>query len=538
MKNSVLLPASLFLLISLNIFSQVTQQWVKRYPYVPNLLASGVASVLDDQGNLYVTGSAEDENASYTDYTVTVKYNSAGNVLWIKRFYGFEFSRPRDIAVDEHCNVYITGGANRYLYGAKDFFTIKYSSSGEELWIRYYAGSGNSYDEASDIAVDHENNIYSAGESENYSAAIVKYSPSGDVLWSKSFSSGNIIRSVGELIIDSQNKVILTGLYGGSQSAVVKLNSHGTILWNKLYNTYYNQGSGINSSVIDEENNIYLFGNTEITGNRIFCFTVKYDTDGEEEWTRVYRNSELPNTQSHAVSIASNRKGGVYLGGFCGGTMGIGPLDFFVINYSSSGDSVWVKKYSNGNTNYLRKIKSDLNGNLYLAGQVSSPQGVAWGTMKFNSAGNMDWYASYPGEESGYDIEINNSGDVFVTGTNFLGMGTSDITTIKYSYSLTGINIIPNETPSHFSLSQNYPNPFNPATTINFSIPSVETTRRVVSLKVYNIFGSEVATLVNQQLTPGTYSVNWDASNHPSGVYFYRLSSGEFSATQKMILLK
>lgn len=92
--------------------------------------------------------------------------------------------------------------------------------------------------------------------------------------------------------------------------------------------------------------------------------------------------------------------------------------------------------------------------------------------------------------------------------------------------------------PLNFSLSQNYPNPFNPETTINFSIPSVETTRRVVSLIVYDISGREVATLINQQITPGTYSVNWDASNYPSGVYFYRLSSGEFTQTNKMILIK
>ena len=58
------------------------------------------------------------------------------------------------------------------------------------------------------------------------------------------------------------------------------------------------------------------------------------------------------------------------------------------------------------------------------------------------------------------------------------------------------------------------------------------------SIKVYDILGNEITTLVNQQLTPGTYSVNWDASNFPSGVYFYRLSAGEFTETNKMILLK
>ncbi len=108
-----------------------------------------------------------------------------------------------------------------------------------------------------------------------------------------------------------------------------------------------------------------------------------------------------------------------------------------------------------------------------------------------------------------------------------------------------GIQTISSDIPKSFSLSQNYPNPFNPSTKINFSIPSVETTRqakpkawRVVSLKIFNALGSEITTLVNQQLQPGTYSVEWDASNYPSGLYFYKLTSGNFTETKRMILIK
>ena len=101
-----------------------------------------------------------------------------------------------------------------------------------------------------------------------------------------------------------------------------------------------------------------------------------------------------------------------------------------------------------------------------------------------------------------------------------------------------GIQTISTAIPEKFSLSHNYPNPFNPSTEIIFSIPFVETARRVVSLIVYDALGREVTTLINQQLTPGTYQVNWDASNHPSGLYFYKLSAGEYSETKKMILIK
>ena len=83
-------------------------------------------------------------------------------------------------------------------------------------------------------------------------------------------------------------------------------------------------------------------------------------------------------------------------------------------------------------------------------------------------------------------------------------------------------------------LLESYPNPFNPSTTIKFSITSAAQT----FLYVYDILGREVTTLVNQQLQPGTYEVNWDASSSPNGVYFYKLTAGSFIETRKMVLLK
>jgi hypothetical protein len=93
--------------------------------------------------------------------------------------------------------------------------------------------------------------------------------------------------------------------------------------------------------------------------------------------------------------------------------------------------------------------------------------------------------------------------------------------------------------PNDFVLNQNYPNPFNPTTTIQFSIP-VETTRRVVftTLNIYDILGKKVATLVNEEKSPGNYEVSFDASRLPSGVYFYRLTTPNYSLTKKMICLK
>ena len=88
--------------------------------------------------------------------------------------------------------------------------------------------------------------------------------------------------------------------------------------------------------------------------------------------------------------------------------------------------------------------------------------------------------------------------------------------------------------PKALDLAQNYPNPFNPTTNVRFTIVN----RQLTVVKVYDVLGREVATLVNEVKEPGTYTVQFDGSNLASGVYFYRLSAGSYLATHKMILMR
>ena len=87
---------------------------------------------------------------------------------------------------------------------------------------------------------------------------------------------------------------------------------------------------------------------------------------------------------------------------------------------------------------------------------------------------------------------------------------------------------------NEYYLEQNYPNPFNPNTTINYSIPK----RYFVTIKIYDILGREIQTLVNEEEPAGYYKVNFNASKYSSGVYFYQLKTRDFISTKKMILLK
>jgi hypothetical protein len=116
--------------------------------------------------------------------------------------------------------------------------------------------------------------------------------------------------------------------------------------------------------------------------------------------------------------------------------------------------------------------------------------------------------------------------------------------------SLVGIEEYATNQVKEYKLSQNYPNPFNPATIIQYSIPAVaalspveglnqnRTGSQQVTLKVYNILGKQVATLVNEQQRPGNYEVKWDAAGLATGVYFYTLRAGNFTDTKKLIVLK
>ncbi|MGA2669784.1 MAG: T9SS type A sorting domain-containing protein, partial [Ignavibacteria bacterium] len=104
----------------------------------------------------------------------------------------------------------------------------------------------------------------------------------------------------------------------------------------------------------------------------------------------------------------------------------------------------------------------------------------------------------------------------------------------RYNENMTAITRNENKIPSSYVLSQNYPNPFNPTTNITYSIPKAGN----VKLTIFDVLGREVSVLVNEVKSPGTYNVDFNASNIGSGVYFYRIEAGDFSAVKKMVLVK
>nr|HMT13088.1 T9SS type A sorting domain-containing protein [Ignavibacteria bacterium] len=148
-----------------------------------------------------------------------------------------------------------------------------------------------------------------------------------------------------------------------------------------------------------------------------------------------------------------------------------------------------------------------------------------WNGSNWESFGNTN--------NAVYSLYTHNS-DLYCVGSFTIAGALSANYIAVYKVKPIGIAQISNETPDSYKLSQNFPNPFNPSTTITFSIPEAQFTE----LEIFDITGRSFGKLLSTKLNPGQYEVKWDASNQPSGVYFYRLHSGKFSITKKMVLIK
>lgn len=173
---------------------------------------------------------------------------------------------------------------------------------------------------------------------------------------------------------------------------------------------------------------------------------------------------------------------------------------------------------------------------LYRIHFVDSQHGwisAAGGVMIRTRDGGLTWERTYCGTSYGL-------ANVFFLDDGFTGWLCGDYVTILKT-TTGGFPVVIPETKkpqvnerSTYRFHQNFPNPFNSTTTVEFYLPEAGET----TLKIFNIIGEEVATLVNGRLSAGTHSFHWDASGHPSGVYLYRLKTGEIVKTKKMILIQ
>jgi hypothetical protein len=522
---------------------------VARYNGSGNSEDVAAALALDDAGNVYVTGGSRSTRTS-DDYA-TVKYDPSGGEQWVARYDGpgKSYDYARALACDKHGNVYVTGES----YSSnldRDYATIKYSSSGVEEWVVRYNGPGNSEDFAVTIAVDDADHIYvtgsslGAGTSNDYATA--KYSSSGVEQWVARYNrSENSDDRATALAVNASGDVYVTGSSWGSESGydyvTLKYNSLGVEQWAVRYNGPGNSTDWAGALAVDDFGNVYVTGGSMGSGTSYDYATIKYNSSGVEQW--LMRYSGAGNSSDSATALAVDRSGNVYV---TGQGMGSGiKTDYVTIKYNSAGMEQWIARY-NGPANGIDKaitLAVDNLENVYVTGW-SSPTAAYpylyyydYATVKYNSSGVQEWVARYNGPENSHDeakaLAVDGSGNVYVTGYNG-GPDQSIYTTIKYVQTPVSVEEKKPNRPSAFWLTQNYPNPFNPSTKIRYAIAKPGH----VTLKVFNLTGQEVATLVNETKPAGEYQIEWNANSMPSGVYLYRLEAGEFVNTKKLLLLK
>ncbi len=201
----------------------------------------------------------------------------------------------------------------------------------------------------------------------------------------------------------------------------------------------------------------------------------------------------------------------------------------FAIGFEApSTTTPYFYKSTNQGQNWVKTVMAQTMASITFVdnntGWICGPNGK----IMYSTNGSSTWFdQTSPVSATLRQIYMVNNNTGYIVGTN----GTILKTT---NGGITALQQTGTAVPDNFTLSQNYPNPFNPVTLISFDIPISS----FVNITVYDASGKEITSLVNQQLSAGSYSVDWNATAYPSGVYFYRITAGEYIETKKMVLIK
>ena len=523
---------------------------------------------------------------------------------WVKTYNGN--SNGDDIVIamttDKAGNIYVTGFSTLNNSGI-DMFTQKYSSAGSVLWTRYYNGPANGEDKAFGIVVDNSGNVYitgySAGVGSNMDITTIKYNSSGSQLWVQRYNEpGNGDDRGFGIVVDRAGNVYVTGYIAriATDTYLIKYNTNGVYLWGQLISGTANQEDKAFGIVVDETgDNIFITGylTNDTTGSDIFV--ANYDSTGNRRWLRNY--SSPGENDDRAFGIVVDTDENIIVSGYETDTLE--GNNYVTLKYNFSGDMLWASRY-NGPGNSSDKafgIVVDSHGNSYVTGySMNADSNTDYLTVKINPGGDTMWTARYNGPENNEDTAYGiclgkNDSSIYVTGGSFsdTAVGKLDILSVKYRISngeelqtsrydgpahkndkglkivsdtsgnvyiggitetasngydfilmkylngeLIAVEQISSVVPEEFRLYQNYPNPFNPSTKIIFDLKK----SAPVKLAVYDVLGRLVAVPVDELLKTGTYEVTFNAELLASGIYFYELASGDFRETKKMILLK
>jgi hypothetical protein len=519
----------LVFILSISISAQWSFEWTQRAG--GSSFDSGQGISVDTSGNSYVIGSFDDTatfgsfqlvSNGWDDIFIT-KYHESGNCLWAKNVGSNFFDHGYGISTDVIGNSYVTGsffGTATFgtiqltSFGDNDIFIAKYDSSGNCVWAKN--AGGNDYDYGTGISIDANGNCYMTG-----------------------YFEGTATFGTSQLVSSGANDVF-----------VAKYDTSGNFAWvRKFGGAIYDNGEGISA---DLNGNIFITGRFVVDPRPQYydsdIFVAKFNAVGNLEWIKT----PFGNSDNSGQGISADSYGNSYVTGHFSGLAVFGTnylnsnggTDIFIAKYDSSGNCLWAKQYGGSENDYGGfGISTDTAGNSYITGSCHGNSADII-IARYGTDGNRNWVIEAGGslEDEGQSIAIDGYGNIYGTGnfwgsalfgtTQLVSAGDNDIFITKVNTPVTALeeNLLPTE----IKLQQNYPNPFNPTTSLQYAISS----RQFVTLKVYELLGREIATLVNEEKPAGEYEVEFNSTNLPSGIYFYQIKAGNFVETKKMVLLK
>jgi hypothetical protein len=529
-----LIFAIFLLLLAMNCFSQINLAWNKKTGNTYNFAGnpSDKSIVIDLSGNIYNAAYMKD---SSNNWVLKInKYSSTGEFKWEKALiinilYSVDFY-PCFIRILNNDRIVIM-----YNYfdtcNYNNIGILVYDTEGNQTAIASYNNNGNGNSFLQGATTDNFGNIYLTGyTTDGYEKVVtLKYNSSGNLIWERTINSFSFGK---DIITDTLGNIYVCGAIDSATTQkyfmlTAKYNSSGVLLWKKLYG-YINgtiSGEDIATRIhLDDSLNVIVGGSCFTNGYRFTL--VKYKNNGDFRWGVLY------STLMEVDYIASDSRCNIYVSGFQESTpckiIKYSPNGLVTSTFSSSTISPYLIKYYRTNYLYIagNQNESGLKNSFYFA-VIDTNLNVLSSHSYSLDTSISNYYHS---------ITFDRLGNIILNGVSkydSLYMQLYKLVIMKLSQTVLNINTFTN-IPDNFSLSQNYPNPFNPSTNIKYQI----TDNKFVTLKVYDILGKEVATLVNEKQNAGTYEATFDGSKLTSGIYFYKLTCEDFSETKKMLMIK
>jgi hypothetical protein len=315
--------------------------------------------------------------------------------------------------------------------------TSAQSQEPQRAWLQLYNGPANNSDKVRAMAVDHAGNVlvtgYSRRQDGTFEHVTLKYSPTGQPLWTNRFSPPpNIYGAPSAIAVDSDNNVFVTGESVSNDSVTLKYSPEGAALW-----TNYGSATGM---AIDRDGNAIIAGTSSSPGSFSDYVIVKYSPIGAALWTNRYDGPAHYTEILSAVAVDGEEN--VFVTGFSAGDSSYFPenAQFATIKYSSAGIPLWTNRFVvEGNNSHIPRVMvADRNGDIIITGTArSTASGNDYVTIKYSGAGVPLWTNRYDGLGSGHDypmaLAIATNGAVFVTGFSYDPAGFSRFATVAYS---------------------------------------------------------------------------------------------------------